>query len=226
MNTLPAEPGMNRFVWNLRYNDPVQIPDAFYADLPPRGPIALPGEYTVKLTYEGQTQTAPLKLKVDPRVTGSLQGLQQKFALSMKVYHDQDALHRAVNDIRAFKGEVAAALKEAGGKSGSAALTSEGNSLVQRASQIEGVLMQVNIKGSEANLNYPGMLNEQIYSFARLLDDADTAPNTPEVQTYAGLHDRLEKQLSDWSSLKTSGVASFCGHLRDAGLQGSMSTCH
>jgi hypothetical protein len=226
MNTLPAEPGMNRFVWNLRYNDPVQIPDAFYADLPPRGPIALPGEYTVKLTYEGQTQTAPLKLKVDPRVTGSLEGLQQKFALSMKVYHDQDALHRAVNDIRAFKGEVAAALKEAGGKSGSAALTSEGNSLVQHASQIEGVLMQVNIKGSEANLNYPGMLNEQIYSFARLLDDADTAPNTPEVQTYAGLHDRLEKQLSDWSSLKTSGVASFCGHLRDAGLQGSMSTCH
>jgi hypothetical protein len=70
------------------------------------------------------------------------------------------------------------------------------------------------------------MLNEQIYSFARLLDDADTAPNTPEVQTYAGLHDRLEKQLADWSSLKTSGVASFCAHLRDAGLQGSMSACH
>jgi len=226
MKTLPVEAGMNRFVWDLRYDDPVQIPDAFYAGLPPRGPVALPGEYTVKLTYEGQTQTAPLNLKVDPRVTGPLAGLQQKSALSMEVYHDQDALHRAVNDIRAFKGEVAAALKEAGGKSGSAALLSEGNSLIQRASQIEGVLMQVNIKGSEANLNYPGMLNEQIYSFAGLLDDADTAPNTPEVQTYAGLHDRLQAQLSDWSSLKTSGVASFCGHRREVGLQGSMSACH
>ena len=44
--------GMNRFVWDLRYDDPVQIPGAFYAGLPPRGPIALPGNYTVKLTVQ------------------------------------------------------------------------------------------------------------------------------------------------------------------------------
>jgi hypothetical protein len=226
MRTLPAEAGMNRFVWDLRYDDPVRIPDAFYAGLPPRGPIVLPGGYTVRLTYEGQTHTTSLALKVDPRVTGSLNGLQQKFALAMEVYHDQDALHRAVNDIRTFKGDIAAALKESGGKADSATLTSEGNSLTQRASNIEQVLMQVNIKGSEANLNYPGMLNEQIYSFAGLLDDADTAPNTPEVQTYAGLHDRLQVQLANWSSLKTSGAASFCAGLRAAGLQSSMSACH
>ena len=217
MTTLPTAQGMNRFVWNLRHDDPVQIPGAFYAGLPPRGPLALPGQYTLKLTYQGQTQTAPLTLAVDPRVKGPLTGLQQKFALSMEVYHDQDALHRAVNDIRAFKGEVAAALKDSAGKPGGAAFAAEGNSLVQRASEIEAVLMQVNIKGSEANLNYPGMLNEQIYSFAGLLDDADTAPNTPEVETYAGLHGKLQTQLEHWASLKKGAISGFCGHGRDAG---------
>jgi len=88
---------------------------------------------------------------------------------------------------------------------------------VQRASEIEAVLMQVNIKGSEANLNYPGMLNEQIYSFAGLLDDADTAPNTPEVETYAGLHGKLQTQLEHWASLKKGAISGFCGHGRDAG---------
>ena len=218
VNTLPAAAGMNRFVWNLRYDDPVQIPGAFYAGLPPRGPVALPGEYTVRLTYEGQTHTAPLNLKADPRVKGPLTGMQEKFALSMEVHHDQDALHRAVNDIRAFKADVGNALKELGGKSGSAALTAKGNKLLQRASQIEGALMQVNIKGSEANLNYPGMLNEQIYSFAELLGDADTAPNKPEVDTYAGFHSRLESQLAAWGDLRKTGIAPFCGRLRDAGL--------
>ena len=218
VNTLPAAAGMNRFVWNLRYDDPVQIPGAFYAGLPPRGPVALPGEYTVRLTYEGQTHTAPLNLKADPRVKGPLTGMQEKFALSMEVHHDQDALHRAVNDIRAFKADVGNALKELGGKSGSAALTAKGNKLLQRASQIEGALMQVNIKGSEANLNYPGMLNEQIYSFADLLGDADTAPNKPEVDTYAGFHARLESQLAAWGDLRKTGIAPFCGRLRDAGL--------
>ena len=174
----------------------------------------MPGEYTVRLTYEGQTHTAPLTLKADPRVKGPLTGLQEKFALSMEVYHDQDALHRAVNDIRAFKGGVASALHETAGKPGSEALTTEGNSLVQQASQIEAVLMQVNIKGSEANLNYPGMLNEQIYSFAGLLDDADTAPNTEEVSTYAGMHDRLGAQLAKWEELKKGGIAAWCTRVR------------
>jgi photosystem II stability/assembly factor-like uncharacterized protein len=217
VNTLPAAQGMNRFVWNLRYDDPVQIPGAFYAEVPPRGPLALPGQYTVKLTYAGHTHTAPLTIQLDPRVKTPATGLQQKFALSMEVYHDQDALHRAVNDIRAFKGEVTTALTAAGGKPATAALTAEGNSLLQRASRIEGVLMQVSIKGSEANLNYPGMLNEQIYSFAGLLDDADTAPNAPELETYAGLHARLEAQLADWADLKKTGIASFCTHAREAG---------
>jgi hypothetical protein len=86
--------------------------------------------------------------------------------------------------------------------------------------------MQVNIKGSEANLNYPGMLNEQIYSFAGLLDDADTAPNTPEVNTYAGLHARLQAQLAQWVDLKKTGIPSFCGRARDAGQNvAALSTC-
>jgi len=227
VNTLPTAAGMNRFVWDLRYDDPVQIPGAFYAGLPPRGPIALPGQYTLKLSYQGQTATAPLTLQVDPRVKGSLEGLQQKFALAMQVYHDQDALHRAVNDIRVVKGDVAGALKDAAGKPGSAPLTAEGNSLLQRASEIEAVLMQVNIKGSEANLNYPGMLNEQLYSFADLLNDADTAPNTPVVETYASLHAKLQAQLAHWASLKKTEVSSFCSHARAAGQNvTAVSTCH
>jgi len=140
------------------------------------------------------------------------------------VYHDQDALHRAVNDIRAFKGGVASATHAATGKPGSAGLAAEGNSLVQQASQIEAVLMQFNIKGSEANLNYPGMLNEQIYSFAGLLDDADTAPNAEEVSTYAGMHDRLGAQLAKWEELKKGGIAAWCTRLRGGGNQTSVNT--
>jgi hypothetical protein len=224
MDTLPALQGMNRFVWNLRYDDPVQIPGAFYAGLPPRGPIALPGNYTVKLTCGGQTQTAPLMVAPDPRDKGSLAGLQQKFALSMEVYRDQDALHRAVNDIRSVEVEVAAALKKASGKPHGAALTAEGNALLKEASKIEGVLMQVNIKGSEANLNFPGMLNEQIYSFSGLLDDADTAPNAQEIDTYAGLHASLDAQLAAWNALKTRQVSVFCVNSQDNGARDSSSS--
>lgn len=215
--TLPAAQGMNRFVWDLRYDSPAQIPGAFYEGLPPRGPIVLPGAYTLRLSYAGGTETAPLTIAADPRVKGSLAGLQQKFTLSMEVYHDQDALHRAVNDIRAVKGAVEATLGEARGKPHGASLITEGGELLKRASAIEGLLMQVKIKGSEADLNFPGMLNEQIYAFAGLLEDADTAPNQQEVETYADLHARLGTQLKDWQALRQSKVDGFCAHARQAG---------
>ena len=223
MTTLPAQRGMNRFVWDLRYDDPVQIPDAFYENLPPRGPLVQPGRYTLRLSYGGETRSAPLVIEADPRDRGSLAGLEQKSALAMEVYHDQDALHRAVNDIRAVKSAVGAVEKAAG--SGGAALRAEGDALVKQAAQIESVLMQVNIKGSEANLNYPGMLNEQIYAFAGLLDDADTAPNAQEIETYATLHSRLGEQLAAWKTLKRTRLRGFCAGAQHGGTQAAVDVC-
>ena len=215
--TLPAGKGMNRFVWDLRYDDPVQIPGAFYAGLPPRGPIVMPGSYTLRLSYGGQTQTAPLTIAADPRDKGSFAGLKQKFDLAMEVYHDQDALHRAVNEIRALKEQTAALATRAKAKPEAPKLEAAAVSIGKQAATIEAVLMQVNIKGSEANLNFPGMLNEQIYSFAGLLDDADTAPNVQEVETYAGFHDKLVRQLADWTALKSKEVPGLCAQARGAG---------
>ncbi len=54
--TIPAKEGMNRFAWDLRYDDPVQTPGAFYCGSGPRGPLALPGDYQVKLTANGKSR--------------------------------------------------------------------------------------------------------------------------------------------------------------------------
>ncbi len=216
MVKLPAGRGMNRFVWDLRYDDPAQIPDAFYEGEAPRGPIAMPGRYTLKLTAGGKTMTQTLTLKLDPRSRGTEAGLAQKFALATQAYHDQDALHRAVNDIRAVKSQISALQKTMAGKPGNAGVIAEGDRVVNDAAGIEGKLMQVNIKGSEANLNFPGMLNEQIYAFAGLLDDSDTAPTKQEFDTYADLHKRLQDQLAAWASLKQGAVASFLSQSKPA----------
>jgi len=50
-----------------------------------RGPIDMPGSYTVKLTVDGKSFTAPLTLKMDPRVKTPPAGLQQQFDLAQQV---------------------------------------------------------------------------------------------------------------------------------------------
>ena len=88
-----AAAGMHRFVWDLRYPPAPRPKEEFPIAAVPRetapvhhSPWVVPGMYIVRLTVDGKTTTQPLIVKMDPRVTTSLAGLQQQFDLSKQVY--------------------------------------------------------------------------------------------------------------------------------------------
>ena len=81
-----TESGMHRWVWDLHYPAPASTRhdypiSAIPHDTPrlPLGPTVLPGTYSVRLTVDGKSSTAPLTIKMDPRVKTSAAGLQKKF---------------------------------------------------------------------------------------------------------------------------------------------------
>src|SRR5207249_7995944 len=104
--TIPANEGMNRFAWDLRYDDPIQIPGAFYSGSGPKGPLAPPGDYQVKLTVGSKSQTAPLHLAIDPRKKGTEGAVQKQFALATQANESVSRLHQAVNEIRDLKSQI------------------------------------------------------------------------------------------------------------------------
>ena len=83
--------GMHRFVWDMHYTAPraAQLfPIAATPGNTPRGPAgawAPAGGYTVRLTAAGQTLTAPLRVRMDPRVKTPPSALHQQFTLSMRI---------------------------------------------------------------------------------------------------------------------------------------------
>jgi photosystem II stability/assembly factor-like uncharacterized protein len=83
---LSTAAGMHRLVWDLHYPAPASSRhdypiSAVPHDTPrlPLGPTILPGSYTIRLTVDGKTSTAPLAVKMDPRVKTPAAGLQKKF---------------------------------------------------------------------------------------------------------------------------------------------------
>jgi hypothetical protein len=181
---IPAHAGMNRMVWDLRYDDPVQIPGAFYEGEAPRGPIVAPGQYQLRLKLGDKTRTASLTVVADPRVANSDAAIAAKTALALATYRDIDILHRAVNDIRAKR------------KAPKTAAASASAALEAKLARVEEALVQVNMNGSEANLAFAGMLNEQLAAFAGTLEDADTPPTAQQQALYASLHEKLQAQLA------------------------------
>src|SRR5437667_1715376 len=95
VKTIPANEGMNRFAWDLRYDDPIEITGALYSGTGPEGPLAPPGDYQVKLTVGSKSQTAPLHLVIDPRTKGQEAALQKQFTLATQVNDRNPPLHQA-----------------------------------------------------------------------------------------------------------------------------------
>jgi photosystem II stability/assembly factor-like uncharacterized protein len=218
VKTIPANEGMNRFAWDLRYDDPIQIPGAFYSGTGPKGPLALPGDYQVKLTVAGKSQTAPLHLAIDPRTKGSDAALQKQFTLATQVNDRISQLHQAVNEIRDLKSQIQTLHKRFGDDQRLKPALAAADDLDRKMSQIEQKLIQVNMKGSEANLAFPNMLNERFDTFSHTIDAGDTEPTKPQLDVFQMLSGQLEDQLKKWAQLKNEDVLKASELIKQANL--------
>ncbi len=200
--TIPAAEGMNRFPWDLRYEDPVKTPGAFYSGEGPRGPKVLPGDYQMKLTVAGKSQTAPLHIVMDPRVNATPEALQKQFELNMQVRDRISQLHTAINEIRDVKGQLKSLRTKFGEDARAKAVLEAADDLNKKMSAVEEQLIQVNMKSSEGNLVFPNMLNERFDSFSHIIDGANAAPPQPQLDVFKMLSEQLDAQLQKWAQLK------------------------
>ena len=216
--TIPANEGMNRFAWDLRYDDPIQIPGAFYSGDGPKGPLALPGDYQVKLTVAGKSETVPLHLAIDPRTKGSEAALQKQFALSMQVKDRISQLHQAVNEIREIRSQLKDLHKKFDDDQRVKPALNAGDDLDKKMSVIEERLVQVNMKGSEGNLAFPNMLNERFDSFSHFIEGGDNEPTKPGLEVFQLLNTQLDEQLKNWTQLKSTDVPRVSELIKQANL--------
>jgi hypothetical protein len=77
--------GLNRTMWPMRLDPPVVPPAASAAFGAARGPLVLPGTYTVKMTKGDQTYTTKLNVATDPRANYTLADRKAQFELVMKL---------------------------------------------------------------------------------------------------------------------------------------------
>jgi photosystem II stability/assembly factor-like uncharacterized protein len=89
---LPKTRGLHRFVWDLHHERPAVAAfgypiAAIWRNTPrtPHGSWALPGRYQVRVTADRQTRTAPLTVRMDPRVTATAADIRQQYDLSRTI---------------------------------------------------------------------------------------------------------------------------------------------
>src|SRR5438046_10649226 len=74
--------------------------------------------------------------------------------------------------------------------------------LDHKMSEVEQKLIQVNMKGSEANLAFPNMLNERFDTFSHTIESGDGQRTKPQLDVFQMLRSQLEEPLKQWEQLK------------------------
>ena len=213
---LPARPGHNRFVWNLRGPRPraleyeysiAAVPGADTPELP-QGLFALPGTYQVRLTANGKTLTQPLKVAMDPRVKTPPADLAAQHEMYVAV---ADALAR-VTDAQEQVEEVANRLKTLGGELAGRA---DAGPLRQTAERVTAAVETLRAGTGEDNL---AAVAAVLGPLATDLEGADRAPSGPQREVFDIYRKRLDAALAKWQALRSGELRDLDRQVRAAGL--------
>jgi hypothetical protein len=209
----PAQTGMNRFVWNLRYPDATSFPGMILWAGTVTGPRVAPGQYQARLTVDGKTQTQPFQVKKDPRLTTTPEDFSKQVSLALQIRDKLSETNQAVIRIREARNQLEAYAKRDDRKVADAA-----SGLIKKLTAVEEELYQTKLRSGQDPLNYGIKLNNKLAHVLGVVTSSDDQPTQPSYMVYEDLATRVNAQLKTLNGLLTSDLAAFNKLVRDANV--------
>ena len=209
---LSTAAGMHRFVWDVHYQPmpgALQVLDDHQAvehntPVLPSSPWVVPGNYTVRLTVDGQSHTQPLAVKADPRTHTSEAALQQQFDASMQAYQEATAAGAALGQLRDLEKQVAA-------RKPSAKLKSYRKELEELSGPEATSRFMLFTRQGPPTL---GSIGGSLQILLGRMQGADRAPTAADREALAQISSDYESLMSRWEKLKGRPLAELNRSLR------------
>ena len=218
---LPASPGHNRLVWDLRGEAPPPIEGAVAAFGGVPGFRVMPGTYTVRLSVgDAAPLSAALEVRGDPRIPPE----ETDFAANQRFLNAIDAalteLHTGVNDIRDVRGQVKAVLEQARAAELPAAdeLDESGAELTEAIDALEDLMFQKRRQTQQDMVAFKGLLDTQLGTLAGEVDGTDLPPTAGATERLADLEVEWAAARAELGRVLGEMLDSFNRLARDSGV--------
>jgi len=223
--------GLNRFVWDLRYEKARKLPRMILWSGDPVGPMAVPGDYQVRLTVGTEIATAPLHVLPDPRSHATPEDLAAQQSFLLAVRDKLNAAHDAIRRIRetreqleTLRKRLAPAAEETKAETAdkpdaqTTALRDAAKTLAGKLTAIEEALYQTKNRSNEDPLNFPVRLNDKLNAVAVSASLGDFRPTAQAVQVKDQLSAAIDAELAKLDQIWTHDVPAFNEQARAAGV--------
>ena len=203
--------GLNRLIWDLRYESTPGVENYYLYEYEggAKGPMALPGQYTVRVTADGETLSAPVEVKLDPRVKISPGDLQLQFHTLQQIQTQLTRVYgvaNAVIDLRTQLADMKKRLDPATSKP----LLVEAQSLDEKLQALQDRLINLKVRANEDSLKYALGVDGDLASLAVAVGgDADAIPTEASLQQFAKIKAQVDGYAARWTAMQTSDIPKF-----------------
>ena len=217
---LPADAGVQRFVWDLKSAHGNAIWRAKSEGNPEGSPRVVPGTYTARLTAGKTVVTTAVEVRPDPRLEARPADLQAHFEFVREIQSQVTRITDLVAQIRAVRGQVQAKADALKDDARAADWVKEARRVLDRCDAIEAKL-----HNPKAQVDYDILAKgAQLYSrLGQLLayeEDSSGAPTQGAVQVFAQQRKDLDAVDADWRSFLTGDLTTLGQSGRDLGVAG------
>lgn len=223
----PSKYGVNRAVWNVRYDGPKKLnflppregeEEEFFFD-PNAGPTVLPGNYKVSVTVNGKTETQNVQVETDPRFKLDPQALQAQLKLGLELRDEVSALDEALNRLNSLHRQITSLEDLLGSEEGQGGevnvaykpVLDQARSLDKKITAIQEPLYNYDIQpGSQDDVHYLERFHSRLQSIMRsVMGGYGQAPNELQIEEANEVHKELEAHLTDLNNFLNTEVAAF-----------------
>jgi hypothetical protein len=214
---LEAKAGGNRFIWNMRYPDAERFDGLILWAGGTQGPLAMPGNYTVKLRAGSDSAQANFQILKDPRSLASPADLKAQFDFLIEVRDKLSETHRTIKAIRTMKEQMNNYSRLLDKKQHNNILQNI-EQLSRQLSAVEETLYQTKNRSGQDPLNFPIRLNNKL---SALVGDVATGNFRPTDQSVAVKNEitaQIDAQLSKFKTLIESSLPALNQMIKEAGI--------
>lgn len=198
---LNSSKGMYSFIWDMRYPEAEGDTSATF-DASLQGPLAIPGNYTVKLFLGdeliGEQQFI---IKIDPRNPATQNDLQAQFDLNKKICDKLNEMADAISTIKDIRSQIEAYLKTEEDSMAIQSFRKVAQPIIDSLTAIEERLHNPKILAYEDNLKFPIVLEEKLAGLNYFLQMSDTAPTKSMYEKYDDLNARINVEFNKLNAI-------------------------
>ncbi|WP_421826718.1 WD40/YVTN/BNR-like repeat-containing protein [Larkinella sp.] len=209
--TAPALPGMNAFVWDMRYPDVTPV-DGINVMWTGRGTGAkvVPGQYKVRLLMgDSLVAEQPFEILKDPRLKLTDADYKAQFDLLSKINNKLSETHKGVNQIRQIRNQVSGYMKDVKDPAVAAKFKKVTQPMLETLDKLESELMQPKSKAQQDALAYPIRLNDKLAGVSSVVSSADTKPTKASYTVYEALEKQVDGSLTKLKEVINQQVPEF-----------------